>query len=275
MLVPELCSQLFCRLSSLASIKMVGKIMKIEEASAQLSWISKLIADGGVIALPTDTLYGVACSVHCTSALERIWELKGRSFEKPMAICLDKVSSIPCWCDTQALPPGLLDDLLPGPVTVLLPRLKKDPLNPRLNPGAQLVGVRVPDSGFIMDLVSALSKITSDSPSDTVNYSSQSHPLVLTSANLSGAKSALTVEEFSAIWPSLDLIVDGGRIHTSEGSDPNSARAGSTIVDLSRAGQKMYSIMRDGNALERTVEILEQRYGLHLLTSVTLNGKMC
>ncbi|VDQ17438.1 unnamed protein product [Trichobilharzia regenti] len=47
---------------------------------------------GGVIALPTDTIYGLACSVYNTEAIERICRIKGRCETKPMAICLDQVS---------------------------------------------------------------------------------------------------------------------------------------------------------------------------------------
>jgi len=47
--------------------------------------------DGGVIAVPTDTIYGICCLAQNSSAVKRIYEIKGRSFDKPLSICLSKV----------------------------------------------------------------------------------------------------------------------------------------------------------------------------------------
>ncbi|VDP19260.1 unnamed protein product, partial [Echinostoma caproni] len=155
------------------------------------------------------------------------------------------VSSISHWCDTRGLPGGLLSALLPGPVTVVLPRLSNDPLNRELNPGVSSVGVRVPDCGFVQQLVYALRSHegafcnTSDPDKD--------HPLVLTSANLSGDTSTLNVEEFRVIWPLLDVVIDGGSIAPPPGSNPDAARAGSTIVDLCSVGTgQEYRVVRTG-----------------------------
>ncbi|CAH8621665.1 unnamed protein product [Heterobilharzia americana] len=225
---------------------MNNKIVTVKDAGLNLNTIVQMLTHGGVIALPTDTIYGLACSVHNTEAIERIFRIKGRCENKPMAICLDQVSNIPYWCDTKSIPSGLLSDLLPGPVTVLLPRFMdklQDPLNPRLNPGEKRVGIRIPDSGFIRKLISALHV-----QSPIVNGG---HPLVLTSANSSGQSSALQIEEFSELWSLVDLIING---------DYN--RAGSTIVDLCNCDKSVYSIVRDGSALDATVAILEGRYNL-------------
>ncbi|TGZ54683.1 hypothetical protein CRM22_010575 [Opisthorchis felineus] len=219
---------------------MTDKIMSLSEAAAQLPQIAQLLWSGAVVAVPTDTIYGVSCSVHCEQAIKRIHQLKGRPMNKPMAICLDEVDSIPYWCNTTGLPQGLLNALLPGPVTLLLPKHSRDPLNAHLNPDAHLVGVRVTDHGFVRDLCATMGRL------ETNGFRSVGHPLVLTSANLSGDASALRIEEFSAIWPELDLIVDGGPISTCA---KTSARSGSTIVDLSKASKGLYHIIRRGSLL--------------------------
>ncbi|VDP66519.1 unnamed protein product [Schistosoma curassoni] len=62
------------------------------QTSSNLNAIVQLISQNdGVIALPTDTIYGLACSVFNPEAIERIRRIKGRSETKPMAICLDQV----------------------------------------------------------------------------------------------------------------------------------------------------------------------------------------
>ncbi|KER31058.1 hypothetical protein T265_02622 [Opisthorchis viverrini] len=246
--------RIFCaRQHNYISSTMTDKIISLSEAAAQLPQIVQLLRSGAVVAVPTDTIYGVSCSVHCEQAIKRIHQLKGRPMNKPMAICLDEVDSIPYWCDTTGLPQGLLNSLLPGPVTLLLPKHSCDPLNAHLNPDAHLVGVRVTDHGFVRDLCATMGRL------ETNGFRSVGHPLVLTSANLSGNASALRIEEFSTIWPELDLIVDGGPISTCA---KESARSGSTIVDLSSASKGLYHIVRPGSAFNSTVQILENGYGL-------------
>ena len=71
--------------------------------------------------------------------------------------------------------PALLQDLLPGPVTVVFER--SSDLNPHLNPGTQLVGIRVPDYGFVRDIARQCDQ-----------------PLALTSANVSSTPSTVNVE---------------------------------------------------------------------------------
>nr|XP_025847505.1 yrdC domain-containing protein, mitochondrial [Vulpes vulpes] len=137
-----------------------------------------------------------------------------------------------------SVPDGLLRDLLPGPVTLVLERSQE--LNRDLNPCTPLVGVRIPDHAFIQDLAQMFGE-----------------PLALTSANLSSQASSLTVEEFQDLWPQLSLVIDGGPI--GDGQSPE-YRLGSTVVDLSVPGK--FGIIRPGCALESTTAILRQKYGL-------------
>ncbi|CAH8548298.1 unnamed protein product [Schistosoma turkestanicum] len=243
------------------------KIISVKDASLNLNSIVQLISqNNGVIALPTDTIYGLACSVYNPKAIERIRQIKGRAENKPMAICLDQVSHISHWCDTRNIPTGLLSDLLPGPVTVLLPRYSdqlEDPLsNHLLNSNEKRVGIRIPDSGFIRKLISALHEQTKNNNTGD-DRSGGGHPLVLTSANLSGQPSAIQIEEFSEIWSSIDLIVNGGPIQSDLCSvDSDCSRAGSTIIDLCDCDKSVYSVIRKGSAFDATVAILEDRYHL-------------
>lgn len=66
------------------------------------------------------TLAGGCCS--SAEAVNRIYEIKGRKHTSPLAICVGDVEDIKCFADTGHLPPGLLESLLPGPVTVVLRR---------------------------------------------------------------------------------------------------------------------------------------------------------
>lgn len=186
---------------------------------------------GKVIAVPTDTLYGFACDACSVEAVNRIYEIKGRKHTSPLAICVGDVIDIQRFAVTNHLPIGLLDNLLPGPVTVVLTRGELSILEKSLNPGLDTVGVRVPDSEFIRMIARG-----------------SGSALALTSANLSGQKSNLDVKEFKNLWEHCSFVYDGGVLPAG--------REGSTIVDLSKIGK--YRILRPGSAKEETIEILER-----------------
>ncbi|KAL2328616.1 hypothetical protein Fmac_022043 [Flemingia macrophylla] len=186
---------------------------------------------GKVIAVPTDTLYGFACDACSLEAVNRIYEIKGRRHTSPLAICVGDVSDISRFAITDHLPHGLLGSLLPGPVTVVLKRGQSSVLERSLNPGFDSIGVRVPDCNFIRIIARG---------SGTA--------LALTSANLSGQPSSLTINDFENLWKHCAFVYDGGLLPSS--------RAGSTVVDLTMPHK--YRILRPGSAKEETVAILEK-----------------
>lgn len=191
---------------------------------------------GHVIALPTDTIYGVAALAQSTKAVSKLYQIKKRHEEKPVAICVGKVEDVYKWGKVTICKENL-QDLLPGPVTLVFERTEE--LNPELNPTTRLVGIRIPDHEFVQQLSLACEE-----------------PLALTSANVSTVgQSSLKIEEFKDIWSELDLILDGGVIGLSE-----QCRKGSTVVNLSVPGS--FSIIREGSAYEQTVNILREKYGL-------------
>ncbi|XP_007945808.1 yrdC domain-containing protein, mitochondrial [Orycteropus afer afer] len=194
---------------------------------------------GAVVAVPTDTLYGLACSANCSAALEDVYRLKGRSEAKPLAVCLGRVADVYRYCRVK-VPEELLKDLLPGPVTLVMERSEE--LNKDLNPFTHLVGIRIPDHAFMQDLARVFGG-----------------PLALTSANFSSQASSLNVKEFQDLWPHLSLVIDGGPIGDDQSPE---YRLGSTVVDLSVPGK--FGIIRSGCALESTTAILQRKYGLLL-----------
>lgn len=213
---------------------MVNKALCLKTSSATLSKALELLKSDSVIAVPTDTLYGVCCLAQSSVAVKRLYQIKGRNESKPVAICVSQPREVNKWAKVT-IGEDLLRELLPGPVTLVFERTAE--LNPELNSTTKLVGVRIPDSWFIQQLTQACRE-----------------PLALTSANVSGAQSTLAVEEFSEIWDHLGAVFDNGRI-----PDGPLARLGSTVVDLSCSGR--YRIIRPGCALSNT-ETLLRKYGL-------------
>jgi tRNA threonylcarbamoyl adenosine modification protein (Sua5/YciO/YrdC/YwlC family) len=194
---------------------------------AVLAAVRPALLAHSVIAVPTDTIYGLACLAQSQQAVDAIYAIKGRDEKKPIAICVSSVDEISEY-GKITVPMDVLHALLPGPVTVVFERTAK--LNPALNPFTSLIGIRVPDHPLTKSLVEAAGQ-----------------PLALTSANRSGEPSTLDISEFTHLWPQLAVIVDGGRISES--------RSGSTVVDLSQPG--IYTIIRPGDAMARTCQVLE------------------
>ena len=103
-----------------------------------------------VIAVPTDTIYGLACLAQSRKAVDLIYQIKGRDEHKPVAICVSSIEHIFTYAHVT-VPRALLHALLPGAVTVVFERTAQ--LNPELNPHTRLIGIRVPDHAFTTHLV--------------------------------------------------------------------------------------------------------------------------
>ncbi|HJW43010.1 MAG TPA: L-threonylcarbamoyladenylate synthase [Geothrix sp.] len=170
-----------------------------------LERIAELLQRDGVIAYPTDTLYGLGCLASRKKAVDRILQIKGRDPKKPMSILC---SDMEMFCrytrhlDTPTF--RLLKQMLPGPYTVLLPASREVP---RYLQNKQVVGLRIPDHPFCQALVHLLGE-----------------PIITTSAALPDQpvlNTAWEIEEEQG--HALDLVVDCGQ--------PRGLP--STIVDLS------------------------------------------
>ena len=224
-------------------------IVSLPKAEKDITSVAMLaaskIANGKIIAVPTDTIYGLACLVQNASAVQDLYAIKGRHPNKPVSVCVAEIGDIYQWGEVTVTP-DLLEELLPGPVTLCFAR--KNELNLEFNPDSSLVGIRIPDHFFVRELCRKVH-----------SFHGCSSPIALTSANVSGTDSCLEVHEFADILTSLpnnklDTIFDGGRL-----GETMLSRLGSTIIDLSTKGY--YKIIRQGSAETNTVKIL-RKHGL-------------
>ncbi|VDM62131.1 unnamed protein product [Angiostrongylus costaricensis] len=185
---------------------------------------------GGIVALPTDTLYGVSTLVQYS---DKLYALKKRTVGKPLGLFLADPTEISQWA-RLTISSRLVRQLLPGPVTLIFNRLPSLTLN--FNPQENSVGIRVPDSPLVRAVSARLGQ-----------------PLAQTSANTSGSlKNPTCVEDFSSLLDQIDLVLDGGVIGKS--GNGNTGAEGSTVVDLTE--DNSYRIVREGCALKRTEEVL-------------------
>lgn len=195
----------------------IFKLGQIDEETLVRECLGALSVKGSVLLVPTETVYGLVCRASDKEAAKKIYELKKRSENKPLALFVHDTEMLKK-TDALLLPAAekLASRLCPGPLTIIVPDKS----------GNSKTGFRIPDHGFILELLRKLGE-----------------PLASTSANLSGKPPALTVAEALADFNGEpELAVDNGPL-------PENAIA-STVVDFSADG---FRILREGPVSEKTV----------------------
>ncbi|QLD88981.1 threonylcarbamoyl-AMP synthase [Natronomonas salina] len=161
------------------------------------------IRRGDLVVYPTETVYGLAADALDAEAVERVFEAKGRSREKPVSMALPDVDVAEDYTNPTERERAFCEAFLPGPVTVLLERTDRVP--DVLVADRDRVGIRVPDHDLARDLARRTGPITS------------------TSANRSGNPSARTVDELDAGIRERAVVVDGGETPGTESTVVNVA----------------------------------------------------
>ena len=152
---------------------------------------AEVIRQGGVVGVPTDTVYGLAVDPTSPDAVNRLYEMKSRPSEKPIALLVADIESASELVDIPAEAVEIAREHWPGALT-LVTRPKVELPAWVGDPETRSVGVRVPDRA---DLVALLA---------------ETGPLAVTSANLSGSVPAESSSEARAMFgPSVDLYVEG------------------------------------------------------------------
>jgi len=154
--------------------------------------VVEILKDGGIIAYPTDTTYGIGCSIFSKKGIERIYLLKQREKKKPFSFICSDLSEVARYAKVSNYAYKILKRNLPGPYTFVLDATSIVP--DLLVTKQKTVGIRIPDNRICLSLVKALG-----------------HPIITTSANLSGEEpigDPYLVE--LGMGKQLDVVVDGG-----------------------------------------------------------------
>jgi L-threonylcarbamoyladenylate synthase len=152
---------------------------------------ASVIAAGGIIAFPTDTVYGIGCDPRNESAIQRIFEVKGRG-AKPIPLLSQDLKHASKLVSLRGLSLALAKKYWPGALTIVAPQLAQFPS--LLRQGKNTVGVRVPSHQACVDLIRACGGT-----------------IAATSANLSGRQACRNAVEIQEqLDDKLDLILDGG-----------------------------------------------------------------
>jgi L-threonylcarbamoyladenylate synthase len=174
----------------------------------------EVLNNGGVVAFPTDTVYGLGAPAFAPESIERLYEIKGREHTKAIAVLIaDAADLAQVAVAPSAAAMRLAERFWPGPLTLVLERNPKLP--DALSPNAT-IGVRVPDHAVARDLLRAAG------------------PMAVTSANRSGGRNASRAAEVLAQLEGLiELLVDGG---------DTPGEVASTVVDVSGEQAKLLRV---------------------------------
>ncbi len=179
---------------------------------------------GGVIVYPTETLYGIGGLVSSEKAVERIYEIKGRPYGKPIPLLVRDMDMLERVAEINDCALSLSRKFWPGPLTLVLK--EKGRLPALITADTGKVGVRVSSNDFVKHLF---------------NYIDS--PLCSTSANISGEENLLSVDYiYSTFKDKVDLILDSGNIPPSKGS---------TIIDTTVSPLEL---IREGDVTARELE---------------------
>lgn len=195
------------------------RILTVAEhfADADIAEALEVMADGGLLVFPTETVYGIGTNPNYELSVRRLYRVKGRPRRQPLVLhACDFEQAYPY---VGKLPPealALARKFWPGPMTMILERSDKVP--PVVVGGGKTVGIRVPDSR-VTRRIAELAKV----------------PIAGTSANISGHLSPVTIEDAIAdLEEDVDLFLDTG--NTSQGVE-------SLVIDLTSSP---YKIIRPG-----------------------------
>ena len=186
--------------------------------------INSLIS-GGILAFPTDTVFGLGCIMD-RKAIEKIYVVKGRSFDKPLPMMCSNLKMIEEVAYVSEKAKKIIDAFVPGPLTLIFK--KKENVKDYITQGKKTIGIRVPDDEFILDLI------------DSLNM-----PLMVTSANNSGEPS---LAKWKDVYGVMKGKIDGIVCEDARGE------VSSTIIDVSDD----IKILREGPiSLAQIMEVIK------------------
>lgn len=169
-----------------------------------------VMAEGGVVLYPTDTVYGLGANIFDNKAVKRVFEIKQRSSLKPLSILVSDIGAIDLVAKVSLAQKEIINSYLPGPYTFILDKRK---IVPRVvTSGSLYVGVRVPDNQIACKLASIF-------------------PITTTSANISDEDVLSSpLEILGQLGCDVDLVIDVGQLNSNHASK---------IIDLTSRNPKI------------------------------------
>lgn len=188
----------------------------------QMNEICDVIQKGGIVAFPTETVYGVGIHFDDEEALDRLMEAKNRDYSKAITLMVADKKDISQYAYISPQAQKMIDQFMPGMITLIFK--KKESVRDSMTNGKLTIGIRIPDSEFVLSLLKKVG------------------PMLVTSANLSQHSNTTSTQEvLNQLDGRIDLVVDG----------KTSDNIASTVVDVS---QDEIKILRAGKITKEQIE---------------------
>ena len=207
----------------------------------------KILDDGKVVAIPTETVYGLAGNAYSDVAVKRIFKLKNRPYKNPLIVHYFSIKNLHKDCKTNKIFDILYNKFCPGPITFVLNKKSNSKISKYVTSNKKTVAVRFPKNKITQNLLSKL------------NF-----PLAAPSANISTRLSPVKFDDVKEEFGNkIKLILDGGK--TKIGLE-------STIVDLT----DKISILRPGGiTIEQLEKVLHRKLKLkNFLKNIKSPGQL-
>lgn len=183
------------------------KTLRLKDGKADICRAAEILKNGGIVAIPTETVYGLAASAFDGNAIDKVFIAKGRPQDNPLIVHISDMEMLEdITCDVPSVLYTLAEKFWPGPLTLVLPC--GDKVSPKVTAGLKTVAVRMPLSRVARDIIKETGL-----------------PLAAPSANISGSPSPTSAEH---VLSDLD-----GKIDAVVMSENSQVGVESTVVTLS------------------------------------------
>ena len=170
-----------------------------------ISYVAKEVREGRILIYPTDTVYGLGCSINAGDSIKKIFGIKKRSLTNPLSIAFPDLEMVKGFTHLSSEEKEFIKKHIDEPFTFIV---GKKGISEVITAGRDTVGIRIPNHRVVKELLHS-AKI----------------PIITTSANISGNKAPAKVDEIDeGIKDSVDIILDSG---------PCKLGAPSRVIDLS------------------------------------------
>lgn len=200
---------------------------KIISAPLTIAQAAEVLKQGGLVAMPTETVYGLAVDATNDQAVAKIYTIKSRPHNNPLIVHIAAAREAPLYVDWDLRAQQLADSFWPGPLTMILPQRKHSPICKSVSAGLSTLAIRVPQHPIAQELL----KVTA-------------LPLAAPSANISGTLSPTHAQHVVEAFGGQVPVIEGGQ-----------AKVGleSTVIDLT---QTPAVILRPGSITRDDLQAL-------------------
>ncbi|MGI4789024.1 MAG: L-threonylcarbamoyladenylate synthase [Janthinobacterium lividum] len=191
-----------------------------------LAHAGEVLRQGGLVAYPTETVYGLAASAFVVDSIARVFDAKGRPFGQPLPVQIAEAGEVETLArNVSAAARRLIADFFPGPLTLVFWRQPTVSLT--VTGGGNTVGLRMPDHPVALGVLRAFGA-----------------PLVCPSANLTGRRASMSAQDvLEDLDGEIDLVLDGG---------PTTDRTPSTVLDVTTEPARL---IREGKISRAELEV--------------------